>query len=138
MGGDDQSVESLAWAYPPSSSSEEDSSTAAPLRLFSAGLNARLTEWDLTTLEPKAQCDSYGGAVWCIRVNPSGTLLAAACDDGCVRLYDIADGAFTYLRSFDKTKLRILSLDWSPSGNTLLTGSADSSVRKWDVSTGKG
>ncbi|RKP13542.1 WD40-repeat-containing domain protein, partial [Piptocephalis cylindrospora] len=34
------------------------------------------------------------------------------------------------------TKLRILSLDWSPSGNTLITGSADSSVRKWDVSTG--
>ena len=48
--------------------------------------------------------DSMGGAVWCIAVNPQQTILAAGCEDGCIRLFDIADGGFEYMRSFEPTK----------------------------------
>ncbi|RKP09200.1 WD40-repeat-containing domain protein [Thamnocephalis sphaerospora] len=106
-------------------------------RLFSAGLNALVTEWDLETLRPKQRLDSSGGAVWCMAVNPQQTMLAVGCEDGCVRLFDIADGEFAYLRTFEPTKARILSLAWSKSGQYLVTGSADSCVRKWDVAAGE-
>lgn len=46
--------------------------------------------------------DSNGGAVWCLAVNSNGTRLAAGCEDGCIRLFDISDGQFEYLRKFEQ------------------------------------
>lgn len=42
--------------------------------------------------------------------NNANTVLAVGCEDGCVRLFDIADGEFTFIRSFDKQ--RSMSLDF--------------------------
>jgi len=46
--------------------------------------------------------ESNGGAVWCMAVNHSQTLLAAGCQDGCVRLFNIADGLLEYVKTLDK------------------------------------
>ncbi|KAI9598687.1 quinon protein alcohol dehydrogenase-like superfamily [Syncephalis fuscata] len=147
-GGANEALETLAWAHqvipvedeadaPEDIAEQKKQLIRTPPRLFSAGLNALVTEWDLDTLRPKARLDSMGGAVWCIAVNPQQTILAAGCEDGCVRLFDIADGEFAYLRSFEPTKARILSMAWSKDGRYLVTGSADSAIRKWDISTGR-
>lgn len=103
---------------------------------------------------------SQGGAIWSIAVNPSNTTLALGCDDGAVRLANIWDGALEMLRKFDNTKTRLLSVAWGPQTivkkakqkqeNTssmppliqyqdsyIVTGCADSTVRKWDVKTGR-
>lgn len=42
-----------------------------------------------------------------------------------------------YIRTFDKTDARILSLSWHPDGTHLVCGSSDGNIRKMDVSTGR-
>jgi len=64
-GGEDASVESIAWHGN---------------RLFAGGLHSTVTEWDLDTLLPKASVDSFGGPVWAIAVNNAGTMLAVSDD----------------------------------------------------------
>lgn len=43
--------------------------------------------------------------------NHANTILAVGCEDGCVRLFDIADGELTFIRSFDKQKSMYLCLN---------------------------
>ncbi|KAI5056426.1 hypothetical protein GOP47_0028244 [Adiantum capillus-veneris] len=42
-------------------------------RLFSAGLDGFITEWDLSTLQTKEVLKSYGGSVWQMALEPSPT-----------------------------------------------------------------
>ncbi|KAJ2719987.1 U3 small nucleolar RNA-associated protein [Coemansia sp. Benny D115] len=105
-------------------------------RLFSAGLNAVIIEWDLGRMVPRAVVDSSGGAVWCMATNHAQTMLAVGTEDGHIRIFDISDGQLAYQRCFDKINSRILSVAWAKDDNTLVTGSADSCVRIWNVSDG--
>ncbi|KAJ1820891.1 U3 small nucleolar RNA-associated protein [Coemansia sp. RSA 2599] len=107
-----------------------------PPRLFSAGLNSVIVEWDLAKLVPKAAVDSYGGAVWCMAPNHAQTQLAVGTEDGHIRIFDITDGKLAYERCFDKINSRILSVAWSHNDETIVTGSADSCVRVWTANTG--
>ncbi|KAG0365918.1 WD40-repeat-containing domain protein [Gamsiella multidivaricata] len=149
-GGKNTSVEALAWAHQTILTEDDDfwdsekekqaaikKLVKTSPRLFSAGLNAVVTEWDLTTLKPKRSVDSHGGAVWCMATNHANTVLAVGCEDGCVRLFDIADGELAFIRSFDKQKTRILSLAWSLDDTTMVTGSANSNIYKWNVEFGR-
>jgi U3 small nucleolar RNA-associated protein 4 len=96
-------------------------------------------------------------------VNPTSTLLALGCDDGSVRLLSLADGDVTPLRRLDRIKTRILNLAWGPPRYTarpppresdtsdseddedesrwkdtyLVAGCSDSSIRKWDLTSGR-
>lgn len=45
-------------------------------RLFSAGLNGEITEYDLTNQKVKYTIDAYGGPIWTITGNKQGTHLA--------------------------------------------------------------
>lgn len=49
-------------------------------RLFSAGLNGEITEYDLDSLRPKYSTSAYGGPIWAISSNPQGTVLAVSGD----------------------------------------------------------
>ncbi|KAL0711762.1 hypothetical protein Bca4012_018740 [Brassica carinata] len=56
----------------------------------------------------------------------SDRLLAAACDDGSVRLYRISDlNKLTYYRSLPRVSGRALSVTWSPDGQRIYSGSSD-------------
>lgn len=75
---------------------------------------------------------SQGGSVWSMAASPLGKHLAIGCEDGIVRMIDIADGRFelaSYSRSslrgsdgsvrgnvsqLDRAKARIVSLAWGP------------------------
>lgn len=70
-GGKNTSVEAIAWAHQTVLTEDEDfwdsekekqaaikKLTKTPPRLFSAGLNAVVTEWDLTSLKPKV-CSTH-------------------------------------------------------------------------------
>ena len=61
------------------------------LRLFSGSLDGAITEWSLESLGPVNVTDSQGGSVWCLAVSHSGDRLAAACHDGGVRIFDLAE-----------------------------------------------
>jgi U3 small nucleolar RNA-associated protein 4 len=107
---------------------------------------------------------SQGGSIWSIAVNPSSTALALGCEDGSLRLLSLAHDTLTHDRRFDRVKCRLLSIAWGPplprestkqsnsddddddsdeddedewSDSWLVTGGSDSSLRKWDVSTGR-
>ncbi|ORX63923.1 WD40 repeat-like protein [Basidiobolus meristosporus CBS 931.73] len=147
-GGASYNIEALTWAHqivlgdddydtPEEKAEAQKKLLSESPRLFSAGLNSLITEWDLTTLCPKQTIDSHGGAVWCLAANNSGTKLAVGCEDGCIRIFNIIDGDLSFERSFVKQKARILSLAWSPDDKVIVTGSADSSIRKWDVKLGR-
>ncbi|KAJ2736369.1 U3 small nucleolar RNA-associated protein [Coemansia sp. BCRC 34962] len=143
------SLETLTWAHQTQLTQDDleifdtpkeraDATTrlaeSAP-RLFSAGLNAVIIEWDLAKLVPKAAVDSYGGAVWCMATNHAQTRLAVGTEDGHIRIFDITNNALVYKSCFNKVNSRILSVAWSQDDKTIVTGSADSCVRIWDAAT---
>ncbi|KAL5495652.1 UTP4 [Sanghuangporus weigelae] len=138
--------------------------TLADLRLFSAGGGSELVEWNIVSGTILRTLNSQGGAIWCMAANPTSTQLALGCEDGRVRLVDVSNGEMSHLRRFDRAKCRILSIAWGPpvpptpsrSGDNeeedetssededdewidswLVTGGSDSSLRKWDVKTGR-
>ena len=106
---------------------------------------------------------SQGGSIWTIAPNPASNMLALGCEDGSVRLISIEYDALTHVRRLDRLKSRILSIAWGPpvprestqsksqdqndsesedeeddwSDSWLVTGCSDSSLRKWDVATGR-
>lgn len=116
----------------------------------------------LTILSPKRTISSQGGSIWSIAPNPSSSSLALGCEDGTVRILSVANDTLTHSRRFDRVKCRMLSIAWGPpkkkskkdsdpkaessdddeeeeewSDSWLVTGCSDSSLRKWDVATGR-
>ncbi|KAJ3183700.1 U3 small nucleolar RNA-associated protein [Gaertneriomyces sp. JEL0708] len=109
---------------------------AAP-RLLTVGLDGCIAEWDTVSQKPRRIAEPGGGAIWCAAVNPSHTRLAVGSEDGHVRIFNIADGQLEFLRVLEKAPTRIMSIAWHYNGSFLVTGGADSSIRKMDVKTGR-
>ncbi|KAL2489145.1 Transducin family protein/WD-40 repeat family protein [Forsythia ovata] len=62
------------------------------------------------------------------------TRLAIACDDGCVRIYNISDSEkLTYNRALPRVSGRTLSVTWSPDARRIYSGSSDGFIRCWDA-----
>lgn len=121
-GDDRRSTESICWA--------------AGDRLFSAGLNGEIIEYDLEKLSVRYSLDAFGGPIWCIVANPSGTQLAVCCEDGSVKLFQITPEKIVFEKSLDRQKDRVLCVAWHPSGSQIVTGSV-SVIKVFSVSSGK-
>ncbi|CAK5279981.1 unnamed protein product [Mycena citricolor] len=156
-------VDSLAFALrDPEALSEDAVPSLSELRLFSSGGGSDLIEWDLSKKCVRRTAGSQGGSIWSMAVNPASTMLALGCEDGTVRLLNLDLDALTHHRRFDRVKCRVLSVAWGPpvppqasarapaagddssddedenwTDSWLVTGGSDSSLRKWDVSTGR-
>ncbi|CAE6457607.1 unnamed protein product [Rhizoctonia solani] len=133
------------------------------LRLFSLPGDANLFEWDIQSGTVLHTIPSQGGTIWSLAPSPTGTLLAIGCQDGAVRLLDIShSGAPTHVKRFERVQTRFLSIAWAWSSELeskqrdsasdsddepddsdvlpatmLVTGCSDSSLRTWDVHTGR-
>ncbi|XP_070763784.1 U3 small nucleolar RNA-associated protein 4 homolog isoform X1 [Enoplosus armatus] len=119
-GQDGRAVEALCWVGQ---------------RLFSAGLNGVITEYDLENLRPRYTVEAFGGPIWTISSNNQGTLLAAGCEDGTVKMFEILEERIQFQRNLDRQKGRILSLSWHPSGTLIAAGMMDM-IRIFDAETG--
>lgn len=119
-GQDGRAVEALCWVG---------------RRLFSAGLNGEITEYDLENLRPKYTTDAYGGPIWTISSNTQGTLLAVGCEDGTVKIFEILEEGIQFQRNLDRQKGRVISLSWHPSGSLIAAGMMDM-IRIFDAETG--
>jgi len=106
-------------------------------RLFSGGLNGQIIEWDLQNLEPKYFEDSNGGPVWCLRFNNAKNVLAAGCEDGSIRIFQVMTHGLNYQKSFHKQENRILSIAWNHNDTKLVAGGFDSTIRIYDVKSGQ-
>ncbi|RDB28866.1 U3 small nucleolar RNA-associated protein 4 [Hypsizygus marmoreus] len=147
----------------PDDLNDDDVPSCSDLRLFSSGGGSELLEWDMDRACVRRTIGSQGGSIWCMAANPASTLLALGCEDGTVRLLSLTSDTLTHYRRFDRVKCRVLSIAWGPpvppspkkrAANAvegsddeddeevwddvwLATGGSDSSIRKWDVSTGR-
>ncbi|TFK90207.1 WD40 repeat-like protein [Polyporus arcularius HHB13444] len=155
-------VESLALTFrSPRRAAQEDVASWSNLRLFSAGGGSELVEWDIEQGCVKRTLSSQGGPIWSISPNPASTILALGCEDGSVRLLSLQYDELNHMRRLDRVKSRILSIAWGPpvprqtktqsaddgsdsdddddewTDSWLVTGCSDSSLRKWDFSTGR-
>uniref|UniRef100_A0A2M4CHC1 Putative u3 small nucleolar rna-associated protein 4 n=1 Tax=Anopheles darlingi TaxID=43151 RepID=A0A2M4CHC1_ANODA len=123
-GGVGVSIEGLAWA-------END-------RLFSVSLAGTLVEWDLRPgSQPRVKQSLLvtGNAAWCIDVSRDGRRLAVGTEGGYINLYRLENDELSYERILDKQDGRVLCCRFDPTGDFLVTGSADA-VRVWDVRNG--
>ncbi|CAL8461915.1 g1446 [Coccomyxa elongata] len=136
-GREEASVSCMAWAQDPVDGSE---------RLFTGGLDGALTEWDLRTRRPRHVGDSFGGAVWAMAAEPRGQMkegdaprVAVACDDGVLRVFT-AEGlspGLAYHRSMPALGSRLLSVAWHPSGQSVLVGTAISTMHAWHLASSR-
>ncbi len=66
--------------------------------------------------------------------SPGSKYLAAAGDAGIIAIYDVVHGEYVAdLSSNSSSNPWITSLDWSDTGEYLLSGSLDGKVKVWDV-----
>ena len=122
-------------------------------------------EPEVLTRFTKRTINSTGGAIWSVSANPKSTIIALGCEDGSIQLLSIEHDGLSLMRRLGKVKSRLLSIAWSPpiprnsrppAGTTsesddssdgkddddwsdgwLVTGCADSCIRKWDFATGR-
>ncbi|KAB5592618.1 U3 small nucleolar RNA-associated protein [Ceratobasidium theobromae] len=151
---------------PALSSPEPLISASAPISLRFSHIS--ILNYQNLILSPLCQhtIPSQGGTIWSLAPNPTGTLLAIACQDGAIRLLDISLAAApVHLKRFDRVQTRFLSIAWAwpdpsadcgPSSSdagsdddhhtsassdlpntVLVTGCSDSCLRVWDVPTGR-
>ncbi|EMP33369.1 Cirhin [Chelonia mydas] len=120
-GHETRSTEALCWA--------------AGDRLFGAGLGGDISEYDLEKLRVKYSLDGFGGPIWSMAADPSGTELAVGCEDGSVKLFQVLPDKIQFERSLDRQKGRVMSLSWHPSGTRIAVGSIDL-LRVFDVKSG--
>ena len=115
-------------------------------RIFTGGLEGVISEHSLESLTPAGTTDSYGGAVWRLVPEPGGPVaagtprrLAAACDDGAVRLFRVDPGqaGLALVRALPRVDGRTLCLAWHPNGDVLASGGTDNCIHLWSTSTGR-
>lgn len=119
-GNQGRSVETVVWAG---------------TRLFSAGLDSNVVEYDLIALQVKRRAASNAGPIWCLTKNEAESQLAAGTEDGCVVVLSVADDDLQYLRSFDKQEGRILCIAWHAGEALVVTGGVDN-IRIWSAHSG--
>ncbi|OQR79586.1 cirhin-like [Tropilaelaps mercedesae] len=117
-------VEALAFA--------ESVHEKGQLALFSTGIDGRIVRYNGQGNVEETLVIS-GSPVWCLQASPSGKKLAAGSEDGYVHIIDTThDVMISTKRLQQKIIGRILSCNWFPCEQKLVTGSLDS-VKIWDV-----
>ncbi len=76
----------------------------------------------------------HPGPVSALAYSRDGRLIATACNDRLIRLWDAASG--TAVRVLKGHEAEVRCLAFSPDGKTLASGGGDKAVRLWDVNTG--
>jgi WD40 repeat protein len=108
-------------------------------RLLSGGDNddpssATIREWDpLTWQQVGHPWEGHSSDISAIAINPAGTLVASASDDGHVRLWRLSDrqniGVFEH-------SSEVYTVTFSVDGRHILSGGEDEKISEWEVPTG--
>ncbi|EQC32639.1 hypothetical protein SDRG_09615 [Saprolegnia diclina VS20] len=98
-------------------------------------------------LAPSITISECPSEVFCTRFSPDGSLLAAGCGDGAIRIFNVANGALAYTLmqphhnygfGMPCTALRFRPLtSSSKTKNVLLAVNSNGSVEHWHITSGK-
>eukprot|EP00913_Durusdinium_trenchii_P025705 g24123.t1 len=106
-----------------------DLASAEGWRLLSAGL-----QQEIETMAILETTTSGAGAIWALALE--GQTMAAACEDGTLRLFSLAEGrgSVVHVRRLAVGQKRLLSV--GSCEGFLYTGGSESRVSKWSLATG--
>ncbi len=124
-------------------------------KYLAAGINENLSDnnrennryyiriWDAASGQPVKTIEApkvVTEIIWKIAISPDSSLLTVGFDEstGIVPVWSIAPGKDEWInvKQLKGSKGIVYSLDFSPDGKYLLTGSADKTMRLWDVESG--
>lgn len=165
-GGDDRSVEGLAWVVGDDEELDDGTSNGngngngsksrsvvshGQLRLFSIGYTNTITEWDLEKGCAKRHASGQHGALWCLATQPKAPSTAKApassqattqrlvggTIDGCLALYSTDDDELRFLRLCRTPKKNVKIVSIAFQTRQLaVAGCSDGTIRVFDIRNG--
>ncbi|MEG4250562.1 WD40 domain-containing protein [Microcoleus sp. Pol10D4] len=91
--------------------------------------------WNLHTGELIRTFSGHSVAVYCVAINPNGTILASGSYDRQIKLWNLETGQ--EFRTIKGHSSLIRSLAFSPDGETLASGSQDQTIKLWNLKNGQ-
>jgi WD40 repeat protein len=104
-------------------------------RLFSAGYDGIVREWDVATGDQVRAFKVSGAPLWTLDISPDGKRLAAAGEDAIIHLWNL--GSPTPPAELRGHTRNVWEVRFSPDGRRLASCSFDYSVRLWDAEAGR-
>ena len=108
------------------------------LLLASGGRDNTLKLWNIMTGEVKTISDEEGNWINSIAFSPTEPILAAANSNSDITVWEFTSGTLplngTKIATLSNHTQAVYSLDFSPNGQALVSGSKDKTIRLWDIS----
>lgn len=100
--------------------------------LISGGKDSRVTIWDLSTGKPLREIRAHRDDVTDVAINASN-IIASSSKDRTVKIWDF-NGVL--VKELTGHKHEVMAVDFSHDGQRVVSGSADGTVKEWDVLKG--
>ncbi|MGA1409268.1 MAG: NACHT domain-containing protein [Prochlorotrichaceae cyanobacterium] len=99
-------------------------------RIITGDLAGRITSWNIQDCSQINQKFTINKTKVCLAVSPSNKLLAIG-SDAVIEIWDIE--TFKTIETLTEHTDFVNTLEFSPSGKTLISGSADFTLKVWDI-----
>jgi WD40 repeat protein len=105
--------------------------------LFTGSADKTVRQWRVAANVPTRNFQ-HPNLVDAVAWSPDGKLLATACHDGIVRVFDVEKNAATKTINAHTTPtpVAVYSITWTADGKQLLSTSYDKSMKLWDATSG--